>query len=396
MKDDKDMKSISPARDGAVFINSDRLGGYSFSPEHPFRPERVKMVHEMCERRGLFSGNSVRVEQVEEIEDGLLERFHTKEYIDLLRDAGSGGDIGVEMLYHGLGTMENPIFRDVYDFAALSVTASVRGARIVAEEGRCAFNPCGGFHHAHRDRASGFCYVNDIVIAIDELLRLGARVAYLDVDAHHGDGVQEAFYDDPGVMIVSLHESGKTLFPWGGFEKESGGQGAEGFNINIPMLSDTDDETFLFLFRSIVLPALNLFSPDIVVLQAGTDTFATDPLTHLKMTNNGYIEAIGSLHAAFPRILALGGGGYNMADVVRGWTLLWAELAGVELDSGYGGALGGVLLGDASIDGSDLRDMQLYTTGPAKEALRKHSESLVARFEKEIKPLLRKSGSAGR
>ncbi len=390
------MKSISPARDGAVFINSDRLGGYSFSPEHPFRPERVKMVHEMCERRGLFSGNSVRVEQVEEIEDGLLERFHTKEYIDLLRDAGSGGDIGVEMLYHGLGTMENPIFRDVYDFAALSVTASVRGARIVAEEGRCAFNPCGGFHHAHRDRASGFCYVNDIVIAIDELLRLGARVAYLDVDAHHGDGVQEAFYDDPGVMIVSLHESGKTLFPWGGFEKESGGQGAEGFNINIPMLSDTDDETFLFLFRSIVLPALNLFSPDIVVLQAGTDTFATDPLTHLKMTNNGYIEAIGSLHAAFPRILALGGGGYNMADVVRGWTLLWAELAGVELDSGYGGALGGVLLGDASIDGSDLRDMQLYTTGPAKEALRKHSESLVARFEKEIKPLLRKSGSAGR
>ncbi|MBU8923055.1 MAG: acetoin utilization protein AcuC [Bacteroidales bacterium] len=396
MKHDKDIKKVHPGRDGAVFINSDRLGGYSFSPEHPFRPERVKMVHEMCERRQLLSGNGVRVEQVEEIEDGLLERFHTKEYIDLLREAGRCGEIGVEMLYHGLGTMENPIFMGVYDFAALSVTASVRGARIVAEEGVSAFNPCGGFHHAHRDRASGFCYVNDVVIAIEELLMLDARVAYLDVDAHHGDGVQEAFYDDPGVMTLSIHESGKTLFPWGGFEKESGGPGAEGYNINIPMLSDTDDEIFLFLFRSIILPALDAFGPDIVVLQAGTDTFATDPLTHLKMTNNGYIDAIGSLHAAFPRILALGGGGYNMADVVRGWTLLWADLAGIQLDSGYGGALGGVLMGDASIDGSDLRDMQVYTTGPAKEELRKYSESLVARFEKEVQPLLKRSGATGR
>ena len=178
--------------------------------------------------------------------------------------------------------------------------------------------------------------------------------------------------------------------------RESGGRGAEGYNINIPLLPDTDDESFLLLFRSIVLPALDVFGPDIVVLQAGTDTFATDPLTHLKMTNNGYIDAISSLHAAFPRILALGGGGYNMADVVRGWTLLWAELAGIQLDSGYGGAVGGVLLGDASIDGSDLRDMQIYTSGPAKEELRRHSESLVVRFEKEVLPLLKRAGSSGR
>ena len=375
-------------RPAAIFMNSKRLGDFTFSPDHPFKPERVSRVYEMCRRRGLFDMPHIRVVEVEEAEDGVIESFHSPEYARNLKQAGETGETTVEMLYHGLGTMENPVFRGLYDFSAISATASLRAARMVAEGAGAAFNPCGGFHHAHRDRASGFCYVNDIVIAINELRRMGVRTAYVDIDAHHGDGVQEAFYADPGVLTISVHESGKTLFPWGGFERETGEGPGKGYNINIPIEADSDDEIFLLLFKEIVMDALGVFRPDIVVGQFGTDTFATDPLTHLRMTNNGYIEAVSTLHSAFPRIVALGGGGYNMGDVVRGWTLLWAELAGVELDTGYGGALGGVLMGDASIDGSDLRDMQIVTSGPAKERLKEKAGELIGWYRGSIRPFI--------
>ncbi len=375
-------------RSAAVFLNSKRLGDFSFSPDHPFKPERVSRVYAMCEKRGLFGAPYARVEEVDEAEKGILESFHSPEYIGFLKRAGETGEVSLEMLYHGLGTMENPVFRGVYDFSAISATASLRAARLVAAGAGAAFNPCGGFHHAHKDRASGFCYINDIVIAINELRRMGIRTAYVDIDAHHGDGVQEAFYADPEVLTISVHESGKTLFPWGGFEREIGEGPGKGFNINVPMDPETDDEVFLLLFTQIVMDALGAFGPEIVVGQFGTDTFATDPLTHLRMTNNGYIEAISELHAAFPRIVALGGGGYNMADVVRGWTLLWAELSGAELDTGYGGALGGVLLGDTSIDGSDLRDMRILTSGPVKEKLKENAGELVRWYRSSIRPFL--------
>jgi acetoin utilization protein AcuC len=253
-----------------------------------------------------------------------------------------------------------------------------------------AFNPCGGFHHAHRDRASGFCYVNDIAIAIDALRRGGLRVAYLDIDAHHGDAVQNAYYGDADILTISIHETGKTLFPWGGFERETGQGAGIGCNVNVPLEPGTDDDVFLMLFKGIAMPALQIFKPDVVVGQFGTDSFATDPLTHLRLTNNGYIEAIELLHRSHPRILALGGGGYNMQDVERGWTLLWAELAGIRLDDGYGGSLGGVFLGDSTLPGSDLRDMHAYTTGPEKDRLLARAGELVEHFEKEIRPLLQR------
>ena len=370
----------------AVFIASSKLGSFEFSPEHPFKPERVRRVYEMCARRGLFTPENVTVINVEEAEEGVLERFHTPGYIELLKKASGGDRVEVDMLYHGLGTMENPVFRGLYEFAALSCTATLTAARLVADGGGAAFNPCGGFHHAHRDRASGFCYVNDIAIAIDELLGRGLRVAYVDIDAHHGDGVQEAFFADERVLTVSVHESGKTLFPWGGFEKEAGEGRGQGYNINLPLAAGADDEIFLYLFRSIVVPALEAFSPDVIVGQFGTDTFATDPLTHLRMTNNGYIEAVEQLVGACPNIVALGGGGYSMEDVVRGWTLLWAALSGQVLEDAYGGALGGVFLGDTTMDQGDLRDMRVNTTGPAKEAQLGEANRLVAWFEAEILP----------
>jgi acetoin utilization protein AcuC len=374
----------------AVFMNSRRLGEFSFSPEHPFKPERIRNTRAMCEEKGLFSDPAVRIVDIEKAEEGVLERFHTEEYIRVLKRAGKGNEIDLDMLHYGVGSAENPVFKGLYEFVTLTATTSLQAARLVMNGGaESAFNPCGGFHHAHADRASGFCYVNDVVIAIDELKSGGKRVAYVDIDAHHGDAVQEKFYHDPGVLTISIHESGKTLFPWGGFERELGEGAGRGFNINIPLEPGTDDDVFLELFRSIIMEALVIFEPEIIVGQFGTDMLATDPLTHLHLTNNGYIEAIKMLHAKFPRIVALGGGGYNMNDVVRGWTLLWLELAGLKLDEGYGGALGGVFLGDSSIQGSDLRDMRLYTTGPVKDRLIERAAEVVSFFYEEIKPLLR-------
>jgi len=372
----------------AVFVNSERLGRFRFSEEHPFRPERVGLVYGMCRDRGLLSGAGIRVERVESEMPGVLERFHTPEYIEALRRADSGIEVDLEMLHHGIGSPENPIFKGVYGFSALSATASLVAARCVMEGVQASFNPCGGFHHAHPDRASGFCYVNDVVIAIEELRANGLRIAYLDIDAHHGDAVQEAYYGTDEVLTVSMHETGKTLFPWGGSEKETGKGAGEGFNVNLPLGKDTDDEIYLGLFREVVMDALALFGPDVVVAQVGTDMLATDPLTHLRLTNNGYIEAIEMLHRVFPRIVALGGGGYNLDDVMKCWTLLWAELSGQVLEDPYGGALGGVFLGDTTLQGSDLRDMRSYTSGPVKEKLRDEAERLITHYRDRIRPLL--------
>ena len=380
--------SDGPGRNtDAVFVYSPAFAGFELSPDHPFKPERARLAFEMCTARGLLAGDGVRLDRFDEPEEGLLETFHTAEYVALLERAESGREIDVEMLHHGLGTAENPVFKGVHTYSKLAATASVRAARVVAAGGS-AFNPCGGFHHAHRDRASGFCYVNDAVIAILELRGKGLRVAYVDIDAHHGDGVQEAFYDDPDVLCISVHESGRTLFPWGGFEKETGAGSARGYNINVPLEPETDDNVFMFLFSEIVMDALGLFSPEVIVGTFGTDTFATDPLTHLKMTNNGYVDAVALLRVRFPRIAALGGGGYNIENVVRGWTLLFSELAGREIGGGYGGALGGVLLGDPAIEGSDLRDMHVYTTGKAGDTVRERSEALVEWYRSEIRPVL--------
>lgn len=372
----------------AAFVNTPRLGEFRLNPEHPFKPERLSRVFEMCREKGLLSDPGICIVEVEEAIEGVLERYHTQAYIEALRRANSGDEVDLEMLHHGIGSTENPIFKGVYDFSALSATASLKAAELVSGDVESAFNPCGGFHHAYPDRASGFCYVNDAVIAINELKNMGTRVAYIDIDAHHGDAVQEAYYFDPSVLTISMHETGKTLFPWGGFEREIGDGEGKGYNINVPLEPDTDDDVFVLLFREIVMEALSIFEPEIIVGQFGIDSLSTDPLTHLRLTNNGYIEAVEMLHRRHPRILALGGGGYMMENVVRGWTLLWAELGGLQLDEGYGGALGGVFLGDASIHGSDLRDMRSYTSGPSKDALLEKAGELISHFNNTIKPLL--------
>jgi acetoin utilization protein AcuC len=219
----------------------------------------------------------------------------------------------------------------MYDAATLSTGASLVAAELVASrEVDVAFNISGGLHHAARDHASGFCVFNDPAIAIRYFVDRGMRVAYIDIDAHHGDGVQEAFYDDPRVLTVSLHESGRYLFPGTGFVHELGDGPGYGYAVNLPLYPYTDDEIYLEVFNQVVPGLLKAFSPDVLVTQLGIDSYHSDPLTHLQVTTRGYVEAIKELAALGIPWLALGGGGYDLGAVPRAWTLAYGVMLDVE------------------------------------------------------------------
>jgi acetoin utilization protein AcuC len=194
-----------------------------------------------------------------------------------------------------------------------------------------AFNIAGGLHHAGAGHASGFCYVNDPVLAIYVFLDQGMRVMYLDVDAHHGDGVQWAFYDDPRVLTISFHQDGGTLFPGTGDLRETGKAEGFGFAVNVPMLPGSDDTVFVEGFSAIVPRFFHAYQPDVIVAQLGVDAFRTDPLAMLELTTNGFAKVVSFLTGSGVPCVALGGGGYNVTNVARAWTLAWALMNGIEL-----------------------------------------------------------------
>jgi acetoin utilization protein AcuC len=231
-----------------------------------------------------------------------------------------------------LGPGDNPIFPGLLDWSLLVTGATLQAVDFVAEgKGEIAFNIAGGLHHAMRSRASGFCYLNDPVIGIMRLLSRGKRVAYIDIDAHHGDGVQKAFYGTNRVLTVSLHEAGYTLFPGTGFENEVGEGEGEGYSVNLPFPSYTGDEVYLWAFEEVVPELVQTFKPDVVVTQLGVDTFYDDPLTNLRVTILGYEKILKRIMALAPRWVALGGGGYSVFNVARAWTLGWAVMNEIEL-----------------------------------------------------------------
>ncbi|MBI4289657.1 MAG: acetoin utilization protein AcuC, partial [Chloroflexi bacterium] len=229
---------------------------------------------------------------------------------------------------------DNPISAGMYQAAALAAGASLEAAQAVLN-GRAedAFNAGGGYHHAGPDYASGFCVFNDPVLTIQRLLGRGVhRVAYVDIDAHHGDGVQNAFYSSDQVLTISLHESGRYLFPGtGGVEEEGEGSG-QGYAVNVPLAPATDDEVYLWAFRALVPPLVRAFQPEVLVTQLGIDTHIDDPLTHLALTSHGHAAAVAELKALSPgRWIALGGGGYDLSAVARCWALDYALMLGLEL-----------------------------------------------------------------
>src|SRR6185312_16954629 len=248
------------------------------------------------------------------------------EYVAALKAANAGALPPRAGLF-GLGPGDNPVFRGLWEAARLVAAGSLQAADLVAE-GRVAraFHFAGGLHHAMPGRASGFCYVNDAVLAIMRLRERGFRVAYVDIDAHHGDGVQFAFYDDPNVLTVSTHERGDRLFPGTGFVVEMGEGAGLGYSVNVPLQPLTDDAVYHEAFEAVVPPLVTAFKPDALVIQLGIDSHRTDPLTHLSLTVQGFIQAVRRLLPLAPRVVALGGGGYDLANVARAWTAAWAAL----------------------------------------------------------------------
>jgi acetoin utilization protein AcuC len=339
----------------SVFIHSPEFDKLSYPPDCPFVTQRAGKTHDLLLSLGLLSGNNVKKIAPKSASRSELEAFHSTRYLDELKLAAEG-KLTQEGSAMGFGTPDCPVFSDMYDYASLACGATLTGAELILSgEADIAFNPSGGFHHAKAEKSSGFCYLNDVVLGCMRLAEKGKRVLCLDVDAHHCDGVQDAFYAKKNIMVISLHESGKTLFPWTGFENEIGEGPGLGFNVNVPLPVGIFDEAYMTAFNKIVLPLIKSYRPDVIVLELGMDALAGDPLVHLGLTNRTYAEIINEVLSFNKPILATGGGGYDVEKTVRGWALSWKTLSGLSDDSDLRLGLGGVMLQNEEWAGG-LRD----------------------------------------
>jgi len=311
------------------FYYSPVILDYDFGPQHPLKPERLRRTIELLARYG--------VEPLDpgEGNTGDLLRVHGEEYVELVRDlsdrlaqAGAGTSIQ-EFGYHfthGFGAGDNPPFAGMFEAAFGYVASTAKAAEAVRDGAHLAFGIGGGLHHAQRNRASGFCIFDDPAVACHILLEKFDRVAYVDIDVHHGDGVQWIFYDDPRVLTCSIHEEGRTLFPGTGGVEETG---AEFTSFNVPIQARTTGDVWLEAFRATIPAALEQFRPGAIVLQLGTDTHFSDPLAHIRCSQQDWLEAVKIIAALGLPIVAVGGGGYNLTTVPRMWVSACLTLGGI-------------------------------------------------------------------
>ncbi len=317
----------------AVLVYDEGYLAYDFGAGHAFRSYRLAATIDLMEAAGLLAPADRRPPRP--CTDEELAAFHDPEYIAAVQEVEvhwvplTGGR------RWGLEGPDNPPFPAMHRSAALIAGGTLLAAQLVmAGEATHAFNPGGGLHHAHRRRASGFCVYNDIAVAIAHLRRAGVRVAYVDLDAHHGDGVQWAFYEAPDVLTVSLHESGQFLFPGTGDVTEIGEGPGAGYSVNVPLWPHTGDDSWLTCFRAVVPTVLRAFQPDLIITQHGCDAHRADPLSHLALSLRAYQEATELLHQLAHELcqgrwVAVGGGGYAHLEVVpRAWSAVWAIQAG--------------------------------------------------------------------
>ena len=321
----------------AVVVYDPTLTDYDFGAEHPMSPLRVDLTIRLSEQLGVI-GPRLTTVAAPFASDDEIATVHEPRLIEAVQRMGRHPGPGEEHV--GLGTDDNPVFVGMHEAAAHVVGASLEAFRQVWT-GRAlhAANITGGLHHAMPDRASGFCVYNDVAVGIRWLLAQGAeRVAYVDVDVHHGDGVEKIFWDDPRVLTISLHESGQFLFPGTGASDDVGGPDAIGSAVNVPLPPGTGDAGWLRAFHAVVPPLLREFAPDVLVTQHGCDSHAADPLADLELSVDGQRAAYLALHdlaheVADGRWVATGGGGYAVAHVVpRAWTHLLAAVSGAPLD----------------------------------------------------------------
>lgn len=318
----------------AAFVWDDRLRAYDFGPGHPLAPVRQQLTYRLLNEFDALERPGVElINPVEAVDAAAVLRVHSPDFVDAVRLASE--DLSMADLRHGLGTEDVPAFPGMHD-AALHVAGATLAAAAAVASGDVvhAVNIAGGLHHAQRDAASGFCVYNDIAVAIAWLLDNGfSRIAYIDVDVHHGDGVQNIFWADPRVLTVSLHETGRTLFPGTGFAEEVGGRGAEGTAVNVALPPGTADAAWLRAFEAVVPDVIAAFEPEIIVSQHGCDSHVDDPLAHLALTVDGQRRSYERIHELAHehtdgRWVAVGGGGYEWVDVVP---RAWSHLAGIVL-----------------------------------------------------------------
>lgn len=329
-----------PGEDRVLVAWSPELRAYDFGPGHPMQPDRFDLAVALARAAGLLAQPRLTLHAPVPLGDEEIARIHRPELIAAVRAAGADWRRGADRLGRFGGGGDTPAFPRMHDAAALVAGASVQAALAVARgAARHAFAPAGGLHHALPARVSGFCIYNDCSLAIDALLREGAeRVAYVDVDVHHGDGVQWIHYADPRVMTCSVHESGLYLFPGTGFVEEIGEGAARGTSVNVPLPPLAGTEEWLAALREVVVPLVEAFHPDVLVTQDGADSHHGDPLAHAQTTMEAFPAMWRELHGLAHRVcegrwLALGGGGYQPYTVVpRAWALLLAEMLDVALD----------------------------------------------------------------
>lgn len=306
---------------------------YDFGPGHPMSPVRLDLTARLARDLGLLDHAGVQVVGADPAADDVLHTVHHDGYVTAVRAASAVPPVVDEA--HGLGTDDVPVFADMHD-ASARIAAATRDCALAVWGGEAAHavNFTGGLHHAMPARASGFCVYNDIAVAIRALLDAGARrVAYVDVDVHHGDGVERIFWDDPRVMTISLHETGRVLFPGTGYATDIGGRDAEGCAVNVAFPPGTSDAAWLRAFHAVVPPLLRAFAPDVLLSQHGCDSHVLDPLAHMALSLDCQRASYEALHdlahtVCDGRWVAVGGGGYEVVDVVpRAWAHLVAIAA---------------------------------------------------------------------
>ncbi|RLL47813.1 acetoin utilization protein AcuC [Oceanobacillus piezotolerans] len=324
----------------AVFVFSDDVMKYHFHDEHPFTQKRVLLSKDLLEHSGTLMTDDIlppRIATEEEI--GLI---HDYAYIDAVKRAGKGKLSDEEKYKYGLGTEDTPIFRNMHEASSMLVGATLAAVdAVLTNRADHALNLAGGLHHGFKGKASGFCIYNDGAIAIAYIRKkYNLRVLYVDTDAHHGDGVQWSFYEDPNVCTLSIHETGRYLFPGTGNVSERGIKEGHGYSFNLPIDAFTQDESYIQLYESAFRAVIDFFRPDIIVTQNGADSHFLDPLTHLCASMQIYEKIPLLAHELAHqycggRWIALGGGGYDAWRVVpRAWSQIWNVMRHDHIETG--------------------------------------------------------------
>jgi acetoin utilization protein AcuC len=370
-----------------AFIYDPALSKYELSDSHPFKPIRLELTKSLLESVGLLKSDHIA--EPYPISETQLLRIHDKDFVDAVKTVSKNPALD-DAYDYGLGTSDNPIFPNMHEAIMRVCSATTTAVHLVASgKVQRAVNLSGGLHHAHANKASGFCIYNDLAVAIDHAVKkFKLRVAYVDIDAHHGDGVQGLFYDRADVMTISLHESGRYLFPGTGHTYEIGKDAGRGYSVNMPLEPFSEDSSYLEAFEAIVPSALRIFKPDLIVLQAGADMHRHDPLADLALTVQGISKSYQRMSELADelcegRLVATGGGGYDpYRTVPRAWAQLWAAVSRQTLPAEIPDAWREKWSNQSPVElpRTFADDTTLWQTIPRRSEIESHNRAVVKRL----------------